>query len=189
MGELKSSPFFSNNAMDEQIYEWCRLAHVAQNSSLLHKYSRTIIDSCIRGASNIETCGSTSVHCNTSSILQWGRWWSESALQHYNAVREQLTVTRKGKPPTHLQITNYRENGKRPWTVEHRYPLNIIKQRVYAGASVEEIYTWIKAYGVAVIILHTENATLQSYTKTEKEAQDRYQNITILQHPNFKDIT
>jgi hypothetical protein len=160
----------------QQIYALCTLAKICSDAPILQKHRRTMVDTAIRAASNIVTAESTVVYNSTASILQWGVWWSERALLLYNQLRS-------GK--THRQTTHSKINGKRPWTVEHQYPLNIIKHEIYNGADVEYIVDWMNTYGRAVIILHEENRLLLQSCKTLEEAHNRYANIVIVRHPHF----
>ena len=65
----------------EQANEWMRIAYSAKTSQLLPKYQYHILDRCLRGASDIISCESISVHSNTSSLIQWCKLWSEVSLQ------------------------------------------------------------------------------------------------------------
>jgi hypothetical protein len=161
----------------QQIYELCTLAKLCSDAPILQKHRRTMVDTAIRAASNIVTAESTAVYNSTASILQWCPWWSERALHLYYQLRS-------GK--THRQTSHIRIDGKRPWTVEHEYPLNIIKHEIYNGASVEYIVNWMNTYGRAVVILHEENRLLLQSCKTLEEANNRYANIVIVRHPHFE---
>lgn len=161
----------------DQIYALCNLARICSDAPILQKHRRTMVDTAIRAASNIITAETLSVYNSTASILQWCPWWSERALDLYQQLRS-------GK--THRQTAHIRINGKRPWTVEHPYPVNIIKHRIYNGASTVEIVDWMLQYGRAVVILHEENKSLVQSCKTEAEAHNRYENIRIVRHPVFE---
>lgn len=160
-----------------QIVTLCSLAKLCSDAPLEQKHRRTLVDTALRAASNIITAESTAVYNSTASILQWGVWWSEAALNLYNQLRG-------GK--SHRQTAHIRINGKRPWTVEHRYPLNIIKHEIYSGADVEYIVDWMMRYGAATVVLHEENKSLLQSCKTLEEAHNRYENIVIVRHPHFK---
>ncbi len=161
----------------DQIYALCELARICSDAPILQKHRRTMVDTAIRAASNIVTAECTAVYNSTASILQWCPWWSERALQLYQQLKGHRT---------HRQTSHIRINGKRPWTVEHEYPVNIIKHRINNGASTDEIVSWMNKYGRAVVILHEENKLLLQSCKTETEAQHRYENITIVRHPHFE---
>lgn len=160
-----------------QITTLCSLAKTCSDAPLEQKHRRTLVDAALRASSNIITAESTAVYNSTASILQWGVWWSERALYLYNQLRGSKS---------HRQTAHIRINGKRPWTVEHRYPLNIIKHEIYNGASVDYIVDWMMCYGAATVILHEENKILLRSCKTLQEAQHRYENIVIVRHPHFK---
>lgn len=161
----------------DQIYQLCNLARICSDAAILQKHRRTLVDTAIRAASNIVTAENLLVYNSTASILQWCPWWSERALQLYQQIRGHRT---------HRQTAHSRIDGKRPWTVEHRYPLNIIKHRIYNGASTDEIVTWMLRYGRSAIVLHEENRLLLQSCKTEEEAYNRYENINIIRHPHFE---
>lgn len=161
----------------DQIYALCNLARICSDAPILQKHRRTMVDTAIRAASNIVTAESTAVYNSTASILQWCPWWSERALDLYHQLKGHRT---------HRQTSHIRINGKRPWTVEHRYPLNIIKHEIYNGASVDYIVDWMMRYGAATVVLHEENKSLLQSCKTLQEAQHRYENITIVRHPYFE---
>ena len=161
----------------DQIYALCNLAKICNDAPILQKHRRTMVDAAIRAASNIVTAESISVYNSTDSILQWGVWWSERALHLYQQIKGHRT---------HRQTTNIRIDGKRPWTVEHEYPVNIIKHHIYNGYLTDEIVSWMLRYGRAVVVLHEENKLLMQSCKTETEAQHRYENISIVRHPHFE---
>lgn len=167
------------------------LAWYATTLKLDRKFKYNIIDRSLRGASDIISAESTSVVNNTASVLQWTKWWSDGALQVYWQIRDELTEQRKGKPPTHRQITQWRDpQRKRPFTVEHEYPILIPKKGVLDDGWTEaELQDWMFQYGRATIITQAENARLLNHTADMQIARKRYvdASITICDHPHFID--
>jgi len=174
------------NEVEQQVWEWCSIARYAADTSLIHKYKLTALDRAVRGASDIATAQNLTVFNSTQSILQHCRRWSDKAIKEYYRAYEVLTHERGGKPPTHRQTTQFRENGKRPWIVEHPYPIKIIKDNIIAGYSTQQIYDWIWEYGTSVILLREEDPKMTT-CKTVEEAHSRYDHIKILDHPHFSE--
>ena len=85
---------------NQQVHEYLRLAYEIGNSSLIHKYRRSILDACLRGASDIISCENTNINNNTQSMIQWCLRWTNEAMDKYWLASKLLTVTRAGKPPT-----------------------------------------------------------------------------------------
>lgn len=155
------------------------LAQICRNisdSPIEHRYRRSLVDAAVRAASTIVSTGGTKAFCSTGSILQWNRFWSDEAIDLYYNL--------KGSK-THRQTVHVRIDGRRPWTLEHRYPLNIIKHEIYDGASPQAIVDWMIQYGYSVVILHSQQPELQS-CKTLEAAKDRYANISFKVHPHFE---
>lgn len=166
------------------------LAHYTTTLQLDRKFKYNIIDRTLRAASDIISAESTRVVNNTASVLQWTKWWSSDALFQYWEICEELTSIRNGKPPTHRQITQYRDaNGKRPFTVEHEYPILIPKKGVLDDRwTNQQLNDWMFQYGRATIITQEENARLLSHTADMQIARKRYSDasIVICDHPHFQ---
>ena len=175
------------NEWKEQANEWIRIAYSAKTSQLLPKYQYHILDRCLRGASDIISCESTSVHSNTSSLIQWCKLWSDKALHQYYQVRDELTEQRLGKPPTHRQICNARDSTNKRWfTCEHEYPLVIPKKGVRdQDWTMQQLSDWMWTYSKVTIILNSENDRLLSWTEDMDIASKRYENtgIVVCEHP------
>lgn len=174
----------------DQSIEYLRLAHHIAQTDLIIKYKKSILDRCLRGASDLISCESINVHNNTMSMLQWCIRWSEKALETYYEVGELLTEQRGGKPPTHRQICNARDaSGTRYWTVEHEHPLIIPKEGLmFENWSFDQLLDWMFTYGSATIITQSENKSLTSFTKDMEEAKKRYSDVSIkvLLHPQHR---
>jgi len=169
-----------------------RLIHIAHYTCQLglnRKFSYNMVDKALRSASDILSAECDNVVNNTMSVIQWCRQWSDEALHRYDLVKDQLTEQRGGKPPTHRQICNARdEHRKRWWTVEHEYPILIPKRGVLDDAwSEATLRNWMWEYGRATIITQTENARLLNHTADMQIARQRYSsaNIQICRHPHF----
>ncbi len=168
------------------------LLHLAWYSNQLEinrKYSYNMVDKALRSASDVLSAECTNVVNNTASVLQWCKWWSHDALDTYWTVKESLTEQRGGKPPTHRQVTQARdEQGKRWWTVEHQYPILIPKCGIVDEAWSESyLIDWMMEFGKATIVTQPENSRLTNHTKSMEEAATRYSdaNIHICRHPQF----
>ena len=161
---------------------------VANNTTLLQKYKKSLLDTLLRRASDIISSEDIKVHNNTASNIQHCKRWSKAAVEQYYAERDRLTEQRNGRPPTHRQLCELRdENGKRLWLCEHRYPLLIPKTKLLEGCSFEEISNWMFEYGYCTIIKREEDANLLLTTLDESVAKERYKNagITITIHPEL----
>ena len=172
-----------------QAETYLHVAWYAAQTSLDRKYAYNIVDRALRGASDIISCESCSVVNNTASVIQWCVHWSHDALDTYWIVQEQLTEQSDGKPPTHRQITQARDDaGKRWWTVEHQYPILIPKIGLLdEGWSQAYLIDWMMEFGKATIVTQPENARLTNHTKSMEEAATRYSDasITVCRHPHW----
>ena len=171
-----------------------QLIHLAWYSTQLNcnrKFAYNMVDKALRSASDVLSCECDNVVNNTMSVIQWCRQWSCNALDEYWKIRDILTEQREGKPPTHRQICNWRdEHGKRPFTVEHEYPILIPKKGVLDDKWTEtRLNEWMWQYGRATIITQAENARLLNHTADQAIAAKRYINggVVICQHPHFVD--
>jgi hypothetical protein len=169
-----------------------KLVHIAYYStqiSLDRKFAYNIVDRALRAASDIISAECLNVVNNTMSVIQWCRQWSDQALHEYWTIRDVLTEERAGKPPTHRQICNYRDTArKRPFTVEHEYPILIPKKGVLDDQWTEtELRDWMYQFGRATIITQAENQRLLNHTADMQIAAKRYStaSIIICQHPHF----
>lgn len=171
-----------------------QLIHLAWYSTQLNlnrKFAYNIVDRALRAASDILSAECDNVVNNTMSVIQWCRQWSEAALHQYTHINSILTEQREGKPPTHRQICNWRDSsGKRPFTVEHEYPILIPKKGVLDLNWTEEtLRDWMWQYGRATIITQAENQRLLNHTDDQGIAAKRYSEggVVICQHPHFVD--
>lgn len=174
----------------DEVLSLLHIAYYTSQQPLNRKFAYNIIDRTLRGASDILSSESTSVVNNTASVLQWCKQWSEQAVSVYFTVEQMLTEQRGGKPPTHRQITQAKNNNnKRYWTVEHEYPILIPKTGILDNNWTEaQLVDWMFEYGKATIITQEENARLISHTKDMSLAEKRYSNagVLIVQHPYFE---
>lgn len=168
------------------------LIHIAYYSTQINlnrKFAYNIVDKALRSASDIISAECLNVVNNTMSVIQWCKQWSDQALHEYWQIKDILTEERGGKPPTHRQICNYRDlNRKRPFTVEHEYPILIPKRGVLDDHWTEDqLRDWMWRYGRATIITHAENDRLLNHTADQQIAAKRYKtaNIVICKHPHF----
>ena len=174
-----------------EVNKLVHIAHYSTQINLNRKFAYNIVDRALRAASDILSAESLNVVNNTASVIQWCRQWSDQALHEYWTIRDELTETRNGKPPTHRQICNYRDiNRKRPFTVEHEYPVLIPKKGILDdGWTEDQLRDWMYKYGRATIITQAENARLLNHTADQQIAAKRYSTAKILicQHPHFID--
>jgi hypothetical protein len=174
-----------------EVNKLVHIAHYSTQINLNRKFAYNIVDRALRAASDILSAESLNVVNNTASVIQWTKWWSDQALHQYWQIKDRLTELRNGKPPTHRQITQWRDAlGKRPFTVEHEYPILIPKKGVLDDKWTEQqLKDWMFQYGRATIITQEENARLLSHTADMQIARKRYSDakITICDHPHFKD--
>jgi len=153
------------------------------------KFAYNLVDRALRSASDVLSSECDNVVNNTMSVIQWCRAWSEAALHEYSQIQTTLTEERAGKPPTHRQICNWRtRSGKRPFTVEHEYPILIPKKGVLDNGWTEDaLRDWMWKYGAATIITQEENARLLNHTEDMSIASRRYEDAHIKRrrHPHF----
>ena len=175
---------------EAQVHEYLRLAYEIGNSSLIHKYRRSILDYCLRGASDIISCQNTNINNNTQSMIQWCLRWTHDSMDKYWLAKDLLTVARDGKPPTHRQICDVRsDNGKRFWTVEHEHPLLIPKTGVMEEQwSFDQLLDWMYTYGYATIVTQQENKRLLKTTQSMEVAGQRYSDadMHVIFHPQHQ---
>ena len=180
--------------MDKLWEQEDKLIHVAYYATTLgmnRKFAYNLVDRALRAASDVLSAECVNVVNNTASVIQWTTQWSEAAMDEYARIDALLTEKRGGKPPTHRQITQWRDcRGKRPFTVEHEYPILIPKKGVLDDKWTEEqLNVWMWKYGRATIITHPENDRLLNHKADMQIASKRYKtaNINVLNHPNFKE--
>jgi len=170
-----------------QVDEYLGIAFEIGQSNLVHKFKRSILDYCLRGASDIISCENLNINNNTASMLQWCMRWTHEAMDMYWVAEEMLTAQRDGKPPTHRQIVDARsDNGKRFWTVEHEHPLLIAKTGLMEEQwSFNQIQDWMYKYGYATIVTQKENKRLLKTTKSMEVAKQRYSDagMYVVMHP------
>lgn len=165
------------------------LAWYSAQAPVLRKFAYNMTDRALRSASDVLSAECQNVVNNTMSVIQWCRQWSEAALHQYAHINRILTEERQGKPPTHRQICQWRdEHGKRPFTVEHEYPILIPKKGVLdRGWTEEMLRDWMWEFGRATIITQAENQRLLAHTEDQHVAAKRYSDggVVICQHPHF----
>lgn len=176
----------SLNEVQQQQLILCDLAHEVAQRDLVLKYKKMSIAHIIRQASDLQSSQSLDVYNSTSSMLQHCRRWSDRAIDLYTQINRTLTEQRGGKPPSHRQCTQWRDSrGKRPFLVEHEYPLQIIRHHILEDQfHTTDIFNWIQQYGAATVILHEEDPPLITCVR-EHEAKDRYKHIRTRTHPHF----
>lgn len=173
----------------KDVEELIHIAHYSTTLKLDRKFKYNIVDKALRSASDILSAESLRVVNNTASVIQWCKQWSQAALYRYEEIDERLTSARDGKPPTHRQICEWRDEfRKRPFTVEHEYPILIPKKGVLDDHWTEsQLREWMFEFGRATIITQEENARLLNHTADMQIAAKRYANakIFVKQHPHF----
>lgn len=179
------------NNWTEEVDKLLHVAHYCTTLQMNRKFAYNLVDRSLRAASDVLSAQCTNVVNNTASVLQWTTQWSEEAITEYDRIKGELTERRAGKPPTHRQITQWRDiRGKRPFTVEHEYPILIPKKGVLDDHWTEqELKDWMWKYGKATIITHPENDRLLNHTADMQIAAKRYSTagIKTVHHYNFND--
>ena len=110
---------------------------------------------------------------STYYIVKHATKWSEEAIRVYGTL--------KGN---HNARCSVRLNGSH-FTVEHEYPLGIMKQMVRDKKfkSPDAVVKYMKKYGMPVIVTLEEDAKLRTICRTAytlKEAEDRYKKAGIV---------
>jgi len=174
---------------EQEVDKLIHVAHYTGTLGMNRKFAYNLVDRALRAASDVLSAQCINVVNNTASVIQWTVQWSEAAFDEYQRIDALLTEERSGKPPTHRQITQWRDaSNKRPFTVEHEYPILIPKKGVLDDRwTEEELTVWMWKYGRATIITHPENARLLNHTDCMEIASKRYKtaNIKTLKHPTF----
>ena len=168
---------------------WIDLAYSCMNTEMLPKYQYHVLDRCLRGASDIISCETTAVHSNTASLIQWCKQWSKGAVKEYADVFQILKDSRSGKPPTHRQVCEARdENRKRLFTAEHKFPIMIPKKGIRdRGWTLEEARDWMWQHSKVTIVTYAENKRLLPFTEDMTIASKRYEDagIEVCIHPKY----
>ena len=168
---------------------WIDLAYSCMNTEMLPKYQYHVLDRCLRGASDIISCETTAVHSNTASLIQWCKQWSKGAVKEYADVFQILKDSRSGKPPTHRQVCEARdENRKRLFTAEHKFPIMIPKKGIRdRGWTLEEARDWMWQHSKVTIVTYAENKRLLPFTEDMTIASKRYSDagIEVCIHPKY----
>ena len=168
---------------------WIDLAYSCMNTEMLPKYQYHVLDRCLRGASDIISCETTAVHSNTASLIQWCKQWSKGAVKEYADVFQILKDSRSGKPPTHRQVCEARdENRKRLFTAEHKFPIMIPKKGIRdRGWTLEEARDWMWQHSKVTIVTYAENKRLLPFTEDMEIASKRYSDagIEVCIHPRY----
>ena len=168
---------------------WIDLAYSCMNTEMLPKYQYHVLDRCLRGASDIISCETTAVHSNTASLIQWCKQWSKGAVKEYAEVFQILKDSRSGKPPTHRQVCEARdENRKRLFTAEHKFPIMIPKKGIRdRGWTLEEARDWMWQHSKVTIVTYAENKRLLPFTEDMTIASKRYEDagIEVCIHPKY----
>ena len=168
---------------------WIDLGYSCMNTEMLPKYQYHILDRCLRGASDIISCETTDVHSNTASLIQWCKQWSKGAIKEYQDVFQILKDSRSGKPPTHRQVCESRdEKRKRLFTAEHKFPIMIPKKGIRdRGWTLEEARDWMWQHSKVTIVTQAENSRLLPFTEDMEIASKRYDDAgsEVCIHPNF----
>lgn len=110
---------------------------------------------------------------STYYIVKHAKLWSEEAIRVYETL--------SGK---HNARCSVRLSGSH-FTVEHEYPLGILKQMVRDKKfkSPDAVVKYMKKYGMPVIVTLEEDAKLRTICRTAytlKEAEDRYKKAGIV---------
>lgn len=110
---------------------------------------------------------------STYYIVKHAKFWSETAIRVYETL--------KGN---HNARCSVRLNGSH-FTVEHEYPLGIMKQMVRDKkfSSPAAVVRYMKKYGMPVIVTLEEDAKLRTICRTAttlKDAEDRYKKAGII---------
>ena len=174
---------------EQEVDKLIHVAYYATTLGMNRKFAYNLVDRALRAASDVLSAECVNVVNNTASVIQWTTQWSEAAMAEYARIDALLTEKRSGKPPTHRQITQWRDvRGKRPFTVEHEYPILIPKKGVLDDKWTEtRLNEWMWKYGRATIITHPENDRLLNHTADMQIASKRYSvaGIKTVYHPNF----
>lgn len=143
------------------------------------------IDIDARLCSDALSCDVPSVTHTSEYVLSKGIWWSQTALELFwnakiynkdGSLARTVRQRRKG----------YESNCKRRmFTVEHEYPLGILKSKVMQKEfkSVQAVKNYLLKYNKATIVTHAEDTKLENSgkktAKTIQEASDRYEKCGI----------
>lgn len=138
------------------------------------------IDIDARLCSDVLSCDSAYATHTTEWVLANCIWWSKNAQEYF--WDEQIYNKDKTEARTVRQRRKgYVKNGsRRVFTVEHEYPLGILKSKVINKQfeSVDDVKKYLKKYNKVTVITHEENNELRwkglNSATTIEEAVDRY---------------
>ena len=160
--ELETSvKFFAKRLYDMQF------ADISLNAK------KKAIDVDYRIITDLISCESSHVSHHTPYIIRNCKWWSKKAIEIFNNTEGSFA-----------DKCNVKINGKRAYSVEHEYPVGIIKNMIVKKLfkTEKEVYNHIKKYGRVIIVSHEENYQLswkQKTANTIEEAHNRYNQIGI----------
>ena len=117
-------------------------------------------------------CEKEKVTHSTYFILKNCTMWSEEAIAMYEKL--------EGNHAARC----HRGKSKHEFTIEHEYPLGIVKKMVQDKKfeSVEHVIKYMKKYAVPVIVTLEEDAKLRTTCRTAdtlEDAKDRYKKVGI----------
>ena len=154
------------------------------------------IDIDARLCSDALSCDVPSVTHTSEYVLSKGVWWSKQALETFWKTKiynkdgtEARTVRQRRK--------GYQKNSKqRMFTVEHEYPLGILKNKVMKKEfkSADDVKKYLLKYNKATIVTQEEDSKLRNHgrrtAKTIKEASDRYEKcgIEVVKFKEFENL-
>jgi len=165
--------FRMGHILNESVKFFAHRLFELQNAPISINAIKMTIDKDYRTISDLISCEEHEVSHNTSYMIRNCKWWSKKAVELFNNIDDKFS-----------KKCDFKINGKRAFTVEHEYPVGIIKNMIVNKQfnSAEEIEDHIKKYAKNIIVTLDENIYLTANSKsanTITEAETRYSKAGI----------
>lgn len=160
------------NNIDNIIKVFAKRIYDIQFEDMPAGTKNSAVDRDSRIISDFIGCEKDKVTHSTYFILKNCKMWSEKAIEMYETFEgDHASRCHRGK-------------SGHEFTIEHEYPLGIVKQMVQDKEfkSVDHVIDYMKKYGVPVIVTLEEDAKLRNICRTATsltEAKDRYKKAGI----------
>ena len=177
MSKIKLSIVIENpnwaSELEDSIQFFSKRLYDIQFADISLNAKKKAIDMDYRIITDLISCRLKSVSHSTPYIIKNCKWWSKKAVELFSKTEGTIS-----------ERCNLKINGKRAYSVEHEYPVGIIKNKIVNKQfkSQQEIVNYIKEYGRVIIVHCDENYRLtvnQKTANTIEEAHNRYNKVGI----------
>lgn len=159
--------------LNETIKFFSKRLFELQNAPISVNAIKMTIDKDYRTISDLISCEQFQVSHNTAFMIRNCKWWSKKAVELFSSIDDKFN-----------KKCDFKINDKRAFTVEHEYPVGIMKNMIVNKLfnSAEEVEGFIKKYAKNIIVTLDENIYLTANSKsanTITEAETRYSKAGI----------